>query len=101
MSNGYARIALALMPLLAAPASHGACWTATDAQARIARLDSDMNAREPYTGKPQSAAKLAYYRQQIEQERELIQQQTEVSCVQVVDAAHPAQVPCPDARPAK
>lgn len=95
--------ALALVPLLAAPNSGAAenCWSVADAQARIARLESDMTAHEPYTGMTQSAAKLAHYRQQVELEHQFIRQRSDVNCAPVADAVHPAQAPCPDAPPAR
>ena len=90
---------LALVPLLVAPGTYAAddCWSVADAQARIARLESQMTARDPYTGKAQSEAKLAQYRQQIALERQFIQQRSEVNCAPTADAAHPAQAPCPAA----
>lgn len=96
-------LALALVPLLAAPGSGAVdnCWSVADAQVRIARLESDMTARDPYTGETQSTAKLAHYQQQIYLERQFIQQRPEVNCAPVDDAAHPAQAPCPDAPPAR
>ncbi len=102
MSNCI-HLALALVPLLATPNSGAVdnCWSVADAQVRIARLESDMSARDSYTGETQSAAKLAHYRQQIDLERQFIQQRPEVNCAPVADAAHPAQAPCPDAPPAR
>jgi len=96
-------LALALVPLLAAPSSSAVdnCWSVTDAQARIARLESDMTARDPYTGITQSAAKLAHYQQQVELERQFIRQSSDVNCAPVDDVAHPTQAPCPDAPPAR
>lgn len=92
-------LVLALVPLLAAPNSGAvdSCWSVADAQARITRLESDMSARDPFTGETQSTAKLAHYRQQIDLERQFIQQHPAVNCAPVADAAHPAQAPCPDA----
>ncbi len=96
-------LALALVPLLAAQGSGAVdnCWSVADAQVRIARLESDMTARDPYTGETQSTAKLAHYQQQIDLERQFIQQRPEINCSPVADATHPAQAPCQDAPPAR
>lgn len=99
----YVHLALALVPVLATPNSGAVdnCWSVTDAQARIARLESEMTARDPYTGKAQSIAKLAHYQQQVELERQFIRQRPEVNCAPVAGAAHPAPGLCPDAPPAR
>ena len=107
MNISRARIAFALLPCLAATASGSPmedCWSVADAQARIVRLEADMSAREAYTGKEQSTAKVAYYREQIALERRFIEQANSPSglnCAPAVAATQPAQAPCPAARHAR
>ena len=101
MRRGYLYLTLLLLLLLTTGSlADEPCWTVADAKARIARLEQAMQAREAYTGKPQSAAKLAFYREQIAQERAFIEA-APVSCAPAADAIQPAPAPCPDAPRAK
>ncbi|TDF83214.1 hypothetical protein [Pseudomonas sp. H9] len=74
------------------------------AQARIASLDASIHAVELFSGKPQSAAKVAYYKQQIALEEQLIRcEQTPdaVNCAPIAAATRSALEPCLDEHPAK
>ncbi len=75
------------------------CWTIAQAEARIRSLSDSINAVEPYSGKLQSPAKIAFYNQQIAEEEQFIkteQLRDSTNCAPTADATHPAQAPCLD-----
>lgn len=77
----------------------GGCWTIAQAEARIRSLRDSINAVEPYSGKLQSPAKIAFYERQIAEEEQFItteQLSDSTNCAPTADATHPAQAPCLD-----
>ncbi len=93
-------MALILLSSTAFGATSDECIT--QAEQRISRLELLMNEREAYTGKKQSAEKIAHYDEQIRLEKSRLQANGgRVSCASVDAAAQPAPTPCPDALPAR